>query len=63
MEEAKRHLRVQPICAILGARQVGKTTLARQFAENYPQNEAELDLFVFKNGKKSLHVALTHYKK
>lgn len=29
------HLRVQPICAILGARQVGKTTLARHFAATY----------------------------
>lgn len=40
----KRHLRVQPICAMLGARQVGKTTLARQFAENYPQKVEFFDL-------------------
>lgn len=31
----ERHFNVQPICAILGARQVGKTTLARQFATIY----------------------------
>ncbi len=35
LEQIKRHLRVQPICAILGPRQVGKTTLARQFAKEY----------------------------
>ena len=26
------HFRIHSVCAILGARQVGKTTLARQFA-------------------------------
>lgn len=31
----KKQLRVNPVCAILGARQVGKTTLARQFAKKY----------------------------
>jgi hypothetical protein len=31
----QRNFRVQSICAILGARQVGKTTLARQFAAEY----------------------------
>ncbi len=35
LAQITRHLRVQPICAILGARQVGKTTLARQFASTY----------------------------
>lgn len=34
--------RVQPVCAILGARQVGKTTLARQFTDN--QEAAFFDL-------------------
>ncbi len=38
------HLRVQPICAILGARQVGKTTLARQFAATYPGTVEFFDL-------------------
>jgi predicted AAA+ superfamily ATPase len=33
VELIKRHLRIQPICAILGARQVGKTSLARQFTK------------------------------
>ncbi len=32
LELIKKYFRVFPICAILGARQVGKTTLARQFA-------------------------------
>lgn len=31
----KKQLKVNPVCAILGARQVGKTTLARQFAKKY----------------------------
>jgi uncharacterized protein len=44
LEQIKRHLRVQPICAILGARQVGKTTLARQFAAHYPQKVEFFDL-------------------
>lgn len=44
LEQIKRHLRVQPICAILGARQVGKTTLARQFAETHPQKVEFFDL-------------------
>lgn len=38
------HLRVQPICAILGARQVGKTTLARQFASTYKGTVEFFDL-------------------
>lgn len=32
LELIKKYFRVFPVCAILGARQVGKTTLARQFA-------------------------------
>jgi predicted AAA+ superfamily ATPase len=44
LEQIKRYLRVQPICAILGARQVGKTTLARQFAAQYPQKVEFFDL-------------------
>lgn len=38
------HLRVQPICAILGARQVGKTTLAHQFASTYQGSVEFFDL-------------------
>lgn len=44
LEQIKRNLRVQPICAILGARQVGKTTLARQFAEQYDKKVEFFDL-------------------
>lgn len=44
LEQIKRHLRVQPICAILGARQVGKTTLARQFAVEHSQKVEFFDL-------------------
>lgn len=31
LELIKKQLRVHSVCAILGARQVGKTTLARQY--------------------------------
>ena len=44
LEQIKRHLRVQPVCAILGARQVGKTTLARQFADQYNKKVEFFDL-------------------
>lgn len=37
---------MQPICAILGARQVGKTTLARQFASTY---EGRVEFFDLEN--------------
>src|SRR5579862_7506818 len=39
------NLRVHPICAILGPRQVGKTTLAKQYVEQYfAQNAYFFDL-------------------
>lgn len=44
LEQIKRYLRVHPICAILGARQVGKTTLARQFAAQHDQKVEFFDL-------------------
>lgn len=44
LNQITKHLRVQPICAILGARQVGKTTLARQFAHTYPHKVEFFDL-------------------
>lgn len=46
LEQIRNHLRVQPICAILGARQVGKTTLARQFAEIF---EGTVEFFDLEN--------------
>src|SRR5436190_4319414 len=33
-------LKIHPICAILGPRQVGKTTLARQYVEQYFSDDA-----------------------
>ena len=39
--QIKKHFRIQPICAILGARQVGKTTLARQFAAEHPEKNRD----------------------
>jgi predicted AAA+ superfamily ATPase len=44
LEQIKFQLRVQPVCAILGARQVGKTTLALQFAEQYSGKIEVIDL-------------------
>lgn len=44
LNQITTHLRVQPICAILGARQVGKTTLARQFASTYQGTVEFFDL-------------------
>jgi predicted AAA+ superfamily ATPase len=44
LELIKRHLQVLPICAVLGARQVGKTTLARQFLAQQPQKVEFFDL-------------------
>ncbi len=44
LEQIIRCFRVHPICAILGPRQVGKTTLARQFAASYPQRVEVFDL-------------------
>ncbi|HSW73836.1 MAG TPA: ATP-binding protein [Candidatus Limnocylindria bacterium] len=35
----KHYFQVHPVCAILGARQVGKTTLARQFAQQHPEKK------------------------
>jgi predicted AAA+ superfamily ATPase len=44
LTKISQYLRVQSICAILGARQVGKTTLARQFATTYPGKVEFFDL-------------------
>lgn len=45
LEEIQKHFRVHSVCAILGPRQVGKTTLAKMFIEEYfPQNSYFFDL-------------------
>lgn len=50
LQEIEKHFRVHSVCAILGPRQVGKTTLARAYIEKYAPNarffdlERELDL-------------------
>ncbi len=44
LEKIHHYLKVHPICAILGARQVGKTTLARQFAAEYSKPAEFFDL-------------------
>jgi len=40
----EQYLEIQPVCAILGARQVGKTTLARAFAERKKMDVEFFDL-------------------
>lgn len=45
LEKIEQQFRVHPVCAILGPRQVGKTTLARTFIkENYKDNALFFDL-------------------
>ncbi len=40
LRKVEMHFRVHPICALLGPRQVGKTTLARMYVEKYFPDEA-----------------------
>lgn len=44
LDQIQLQLRIHPVCAILGARQVGKTTLARQFAQEYSKPVEFFDL-------------------
>lgn len=41
IEEIELQFRVHPICALLGPRQVGKTTLAKMYIQNHFQNDVE----------------------
>ena len=56
LQEIHMQFQVHRVCALLGPRQVGKTTLAKQFAENFPSDkihlfdlEDPLDLVKFDN--------------
>jgi len=40
IEKIRAHFRVHPICALLGPRQVGKTTLAKMYIEEYWPDDA-----------------------
>jgi len=42
LKDIERNFRVHPACAILGPRQVGKTTLARMFIENHPKDRVHV---------------------
>jgi predicted AAA+ superfamily ATPase len=60
LEKISAQFRISPICASLGVRQVGKTTLARQFAE---QQNQRVEIFYLENpnakntdGEKTLDV-------
>lgn len=39
LEQIAKQLKVHSICGLLGPRQVGKTTLAKRFAQEYPSDE------------------------
>lgn len=41
LQEIKKYFDVFSVCAILGPRQVGKTTLAHEYVEQYGQNKVE----------------------
>ena len=62
-QEILRKLKASPIVSLLGPRQAGKTTLARQITQDRPAHffeayfwathaGAELDLLVLRNGKR-----------
>jgi uncharacterized protein len=44
LDEIIKQLRIHPICALLGPRQVGKTTLAKMYVEQYAPNAYFFDL-------------------
>lgn len=39
LKQVALQMKVHPICGVLGPRQVGKTTLARQYAKQYAQEQ------------------------
>lgn len=41
LDEIQRQFKVHPICALLGPRQVGKTTLAKTYIEKYVEQEVQ----------------------
>ena len=41
LELIEKHFRVHPVCALLGPRQVGKTTLAKMHIEQHPKEDVE----------------------
>ncbi|MDR3624260.1 MAG: ATP-binding protein [Chlamydiales bacterium] len=44
LDQISQDLDITPICALLGPRQCGKTTIARQFAKTYPEQVHYFDL-------------------
>lgn len=40
LNEVETQVRIHPICAILGPRQVGKTTLANEYLKRHPKDKA-----------------------
>lgn len=59
LEKIKEDLAVFPICALLGPRQCGKTTLAKQFVKNYKKNIHYFDLEDYTDLAKLTHPKLT----
>lgn len=44
LEEIEREFKIHPVCALLGAKQVGKTTLARMYLEK-TQSKKDVEFF------------------
>lgn len=44
LEKISQDLEIVPVCALLGPRQCGKTTIAKQFAATYPEHVTYFDL-------------------
>ncbi|MDF2965176.1 MAG: putative superfamily ATPase [Rickettsiaceae bacterium] len=47
IKQIRQYFKINPICAILGPRQCGKTTLSKQFAKEL--NDAEINIFDLEN--------------
>src|SRR5687768_12853512 len=59
LESIARDLSIVPICALLGPRQCGKTTLAKQFAQTFSGQVHYFDLEDYTNLAKLEHPKLT----
>ncbi|MFA5075163.1 MAG: ATP-binding protein [Candidatus Babeliales bacterium] len=49
LKEIEKQLRVHKVCGLLGPRQVGKTTLAKQFAEKFSDSVEKIHIFDLEN--------------
>src|ERR1700722_6411938 len=59
LKQISQDFEVVPICALLGPRQCGKTTIARQFAKTYSEQVHYFDLEDYTDLAKLTHPKLT----